>query len=401
MRLHKPKLIKRVDLPLSKSECNRWLILQDLFPGTINIQSLSTAEDVVILNRLLQEKPDVYDCGMAGTTLRFLIARLSLLSGEHLVTGHPRLKERPIKGLVDALRHLGADITYTEKEGHTPVRIVGRSLEGGEVHIDNTHSSQFVSALMLIGSALPHGLSIHCKSMGVSAPYIYMTAQVMQTMGVALSIDGSTIRIKPFKKTLASKDIKVEPDWSAASYGYAMVLLGQDSEVYFPRLKQPSFQGDALVANYFAPLGVETIYTGAGVRIKKSTRCMSERSYTLNLSGNPDLAQTLVVACVGVGQTFRFGGLHTLKIKETDRLLALKNELAVVGATLTIGDDFIEWQGDETIHPPTRAFDTYNDHRMAMSLATLATLFPIDINNPEVVEKSFPRFFEAFFGDVC
>ncbi|MCH8545306.1 MAG: 3-phosphoshikimate 1-carboxyvinyltransferase [Cryomorphaceae bacterium] len=398
MRLFQPKLIKRVPLPLSKSECNRWLILEDLFPGTINIQALSTADDVVILNRLLQDKPNTYDCGMAGTTLRFLIARLSLLPGKHLVTGHQRLKERPIKPLIDALVHLGASIEYTEKEGYAPVRIIGRPIEGGEVHIDNTNSSQFVSALMLIGAALPGGLTIHCKSMGVSAPYIYMTAQIIQSMGIKLTINAYTIRIEPFERSTSIKDVKVECDWSAASYGYAMVLLAQDSEIYYPGLKQPSFQGDALVANYFAPLGIDTIYTGGGVRIRKKNRSISEHTYTLNLSGNPDLAQTLVIACVGMGQAFRFTGLHTLKIKETDRLLALKNELAVIGANLSIGDDFIEWNGNETIHPPTRAFNSYNDHRMAMSLSALSALFPIDINNPEVVDKSFPDFFKVLFG---
>ncbi len=397
MILHQPKIIKRVELPLSKSECNRWLILQDLFPHAFNISNLSDAEDTQILQQLLAEKPHVYNCGLAGTVFRFLTARLSILPGSHIVTGNERIKERPIEPLVDALRQLGASITYLENDGFAPLKITGKPLERNEVDIDNSHSSQFVTALMLLAPALPHGLTIRCRAMGVSAPYIYMTAQQLETIGVRIKIRGNEFRIYPFTPATLPRTIVPEPDWSNASYGYGLVLLGNSSEIYFPGLKRPSFQGDAVVADYFGQLGVETIFTGGGIRIRKYQNHQQPSALNLNLSGSPDLAQTLMVAAAAVGVPFHFSGLHTLRIKETDRLEAMRAELQKVGINIDITNDAAQWEGGQSMHPPLAPFATYNDHRMAMALSMLAALFPIEITNADVVKKSFPDFFKAFF----
>jgi len=397
MHLHQPKIIRRVELPLSKSECNRWLILNDLFPHALDIKGLSDADDTQILKRLLLQKPAVYDCGMAGTVFRFLTARLSLLPGEHIITGSPRLKERPIKPLVDALRRLGAVIDYMEKDGYAPLKITGGGLKNSVVEIDNSDSSQFATALMLIAPALPDGLTLSCRAMGVSAPYIYMTAQQLETMGVNVRIQGNQFHIQPFRAAAAARSIAPEPDWSNASYGYGLVLMGLSSEIYFPKLRRPSFQGDAVVADYFGQLGVETIYTGGGVRIRKMMRPSMPDSIRLNLSATPDIAQTLMVASAAVGVPFEFNGLHTLRIKETDRLQAMQTELLKIGVSIDIDDSHARWKGGQVLHPPTSPFSTYNDHRMAMALSMLAARFPIEISDPDVVKKSFPNFFEVYF----
>lgn len=397
MQLHQPKIVKRVELPLSKSECNRWLILRDLFPDALEIPSLSDANDTQLLASLLAKKPKIYDCGNAGTVFRFLTARLCILPGSHIVTGSKRLRDRPIKPLVDALLQLGARIRYLEQDGFAPLEITGAPLTANRVNVDNRNSSQFTSALMLIAPAIPNGMHLECRALGVSAPYMYMTAKIVETLGAKISISGSNFHIHPLAKSTAVRTVYPEPDWSNASYGYGLVLLGTQSEVYFPRLKRPSFQGDALVADYFGQLGIDTIYTGGGVRIRMAERERPQQ-LRLNLSGTPDLAQTLIVAAAAIGIPFTFHGLHTLRLKETDRLAAMQTELQKVGIHIEVDDDHAHWDGKERMHPPLKPFATYDDHRMAMALSMLAARFPIDIQSPEVVNKSFPNFYRVYFG---
>ena len=396
--LRNTSMTRKVALPLSKSECNRWLVLSSLFPGKVRLTSLSEAEDTRLLINLLNDlKAGVFDCGPAGTVFRFITARLAVEPGVHIVTGSDRLKERPIRPLVDALRSLGAEIEYVEREGYAPLKITGTHLSGGEVSVQNQSSSQFVSALMLIAPFLPKGLIIHMSHLGVSAPYVYMTASVLEKMGIAVRVHGSVITV-PSVDAVQIQSVNVQPerDWSAASYFYGLALLSPGSEFYFPGLRKPSFQGDVLVSDFFAPLGIQTVYTGAGVRIfHRGDVQRLEKILQLNLAGTPDLAQTLIVAFAAFNQPFELRGLHTLRLKETDRLQAMKAEMAKVGVVLEISEDSCSYSGGGALHAPQEHFATYDDHRMAMSLAMLATQFPVTIDNPGVVGKSFPGFWQA------
>jgi 3-phosphoshikimate 1-carboxyvinyltransferase len=395
--LRNTPMIRKVALPLSKSECNRWLVLASLFPGKVKLRRVSDAEDTQRLRDLLRDlKAGFFDCGPAGTVFRFITARLAVEPGIHLVTGSDRLRERPIRPLVDALRSLGAQIEYTEREGYAPLEITGSPLRGGKVMVQNQESSQFVSALMLIAPFLPDGLTIQLFHPGVSAPYIYMTASILEKMGVAVQIQGSVITVSAVSD-LKTEVVETEPesDWSAASYFYGTALLSQSAELYLPGLYNPSFQGDALVSDFFAPLGIQTVYTGAGVRIfhHGDVRRL-DKPLRFNLSGTPDLAQTLIVAFSAFNQSFEFRGLHTLRLKETDRLHAIKTEMEKVGISLEITDDSCCYRGGDALKEPEVPFATYQDHRMAMSLAMLATKFPVTIENPDVVGKSFPGFWQ-------
>ncbi|MCC5918703.1 MAG: 3-phosphoshikimate 1-carboxyvinyltransferase [Cryomorphaceae bacterium] len=394
------RLKRKINLPLSKSECNRWLIISKVFKGNLRLRGLSEAEDTRLLYNLLrQPKGQIYDCGPAGTVFRFMTAYLAITPGEHLITGSDRLKERPIEPLVKALQAMGADIQYMEKKGFAPLKIKGKPLRGGTLTLDNSLSSQFVSALMLISPAIPEPLTIKICQLGISAPYIYMTANILKKVGVKVSITGSTISLEPPTQVDANRilDVFPEKDWSSASYCYGLAYLSETAEFYFPGLAIKSHQGDAQIGEYFAPLGVQTIDTGAGVRIVKKTERVRVPMVKINAAGTPDLAQGLIVALSAAKQPFHISGLSTLKYKETDRLKALQIELYKIGVELEVGVDYCAYHGNGKLHLPTDSFEVYDDHRMAMALSQISALCPININHPEVVKKSFPGFWEEVF----
>lgn len=387
------QLCGRIELPGSKSESNRLLILWALFPGKLTIRGLSSADDTRLLHQILANKrlQGTVDCHMAGTAYRFLTAYYAATPGAHvLLTGARRMLERPIGPLVDALRQLGADVRYVGKEGFPPLEIRGNQLTGSQVSIDGTTSSQFITALMLIGCTLPQGLRIRIQGYPVSVPYLYLTASTLWHLGLKVEIRLPEIVLYPSQPREAL--VRVEPDWSSASYWYLLALLSRRTEVYLPGLRIPSMQGDSAVRGYFDQLGVETVFLGSGIRIFKKTKSPTH-PFLLDLRDTPDLAQTLAVALAASGQRGMLTGLDTLPVKETDRLQALLNELTRCGAKAEGSTNVlhilspIHLQPDQVIH-------TYGDHRMAMAFAPLALHKPIVIENPSVVAKSYPTFWE-------
>ncbi len=396
IRLSHPtkKIVGKISIPGSKSETNRLLILKHLYFPDLEILNPSDSRDTQVLQQALNSNSNTIDIGEAGTAMRFLTAYLAIQQGRRVVlSGSERMHQRPIALLVDALRQLGADIQYAEEDGFPPLHIKGQKLEGGKVELDGSVSSQYVTALMLIAPALEKGLQIQLKGFSVSAPYIYLTANLMRRLNFKVKVTQDLIAIEPFVPS-APKSFSVEPDWSAASYWFSMALLAEKAEIYLPGFRQYSLQGDAFVAGLFEPLGVESHFIGSGFRLRKSNEALP-KEYRINLIHNPDLAQTMAVALAAKNIPARLSGLKTLKIKETDRLLALQTELEKTGSQIEIGEDYLEIKrGIQHFHDLT--FDTYNDHRMAMSLVPLALLSPITINDPMVVEKSY----QGFWGDL-
>ncbi len=387
------KIIGKIQVPGSKSESNRLLLLKYLYFPNLDIGRLSDSRDSMYMERGLNEKGNDINVGDAGTAMRFLAAFYSTQGGrEVMLSGTERMHQRPIGILVDALRKLGADIQYIEKEGYPPVKIKGAELEGGTLEIDGSVSSQFISALMMIGPGMRAGLTLKIKGFSVSTPYIYLTANLMRRLGFEVSVSGEEVTIKSLIPK-SPKTFPVEPDWSAASYWFLMALLAEKAEIYLPGFRQYSLQGDAFVSGLFDPIGVESHFIGSGFRLKKGVQ--SQERFSMNLIHNPDLAQTLAVAFVAKNIPARISGLQTLRIKETDRLAALKTELEKTGAVIEIGDDYLEIKsGLQKLEGIT--FNTYEDHRMAMSFAPLALLAPISITDPGVVAKSY----QSFWADL-
>ena len=383
------KIIGKIQVPGSKSESNRLLILKYLyFPG-LEIGRLSDSRDSRFMEQALKSTSSSIDVGDAGTAMRFLTAYYSINTGKSVrLAGTDRMHERPIGILAEALKTLGAEILYEKQEGYPPLLITGKKLKGGILEIDGSVSSQFISALMMIGPSMEQGLSILVKGFSVSTPYIYLTANLMRRLGFEISIRGEEIIIKPrIPKSPAT--FAVEPDWSAASYWFLMSLLAEKAEIYLPGFRQYSLQGDAFVSGLFEPLGVESHFIGSGFRLKKSVQ--QQERFSINLIHNPDLAPTMAVAFAAKNIPARISGLQTLKIKETDRLEALKVELEKTGAQVKVGEDFLEIvRGIQHLEGLT--FSTYKDHRMAMAFAPLALLAPIFIKEPDVVVKSYQNF---------
>lgn len=384
------RLIGRIDVPGSKSESNRLLMLRDLYFPDLEIEGLSDSEDTQSMLRCLKDRGNFIHVQEAGTVMRFLTAYYAIKEGdENILMGTSRMHERPVGVLVEALRQLGAEIEYLEKDGYPPIKIYGRDLKGGEIALDAGVSSQFISALMMIAPALESGLRIKLKGLSVSAPYIYLTSSLMRRLGFKVEVTGDEVIVMPGIPKMQKHTFRVEPDWSAVSYWFQMARLSPFSEIYLPGFLQQSLQGDAKVNGFFEPLGVQTQFMGPGIRLKKENR-LPDR-IKVNLLQNPDLAQTLVVTYAALGIPAEIAGLQSLRIKETDRLTALQNELSKTGADIEIGDDFLK------IHSGIKSvkgleFETYNDHRMAMALAPLALLDEIVIKNPLVVAKSYPSF---------
>lgn len=398
-RLTAPSQINaNINLPASKSISNRALIINALAGGGINLQNLSDCDDTQVIINALRDMPEVINIGAGGTAMRFMTAYLSVTEGEHTITGTERMRHRPIGELVDALRYLGADIKYEGEEGFPPIRVKGAPLEGGILEIPGNISSQYISALLMIAPALRNGLELKLTENIVSRPYIDLTLCTMKDCGADAEwteIDTITVKPKPYSR----KDFLIENDWSASSYWYEMLAINgnQDSVVELNGLMDGSRQGDSVVRYLFSLFGIKTSFVSDGlnalskVRLTSGPRNLPRIDY--DFVNQPDLAQTLIVTCALKGIKFRFTGLGNLKIKETDRIEALKKEMRKLGYVIRDNDGKeLYWEG-ETCDATMEAIDTYEDHRIAMAFAPAAIKFPgLRINNPEVVSKSYPHY---------
>jgi 3-phosphoshikimate 1-carboxyvinyltransferase len=379
-----------VQLPASKSISNRAIILNALSLNLHPISNLSDCEDTSVIIDSFNSNSNVFDVKGAGTAMRFLTAFLAGMEGEWIIRGSKRMHERPIHPLVETLNTLGADIDYLVKEGFPPLKIAGRPLRGGEVYLAGDISSQFISALLMIAPLMENGLTIHIEKNIISRPYIDLTIGMMKEYGVHAKWDNNDVTVKPQK--YRAVELTVEADWSAASYWYEIVSLLPGSEVKLKGLMKKSLQGDANVANLFTDLGVTTEYVSDGIIIRNTKK--KTKKFFHDFVNEPDLAQTFAATCCFKGIPFLFSGLQSLKIKETDRIVALINELKKLGFLLREdGKGILEWDGERCFPDKEPAIDTYDDHRMAMSLAPGAIVFKsLIINDPAVVSKSYPNF---------
>lgn len=394
-KLHftKDSVAVRISLPASKSISNRALILDALSYSPYDIQNLADCDDTNVLVNALDSNLTTFDIGAAGTSMRFLTAFLSKTVGEWTITGSERMKQRPIKLLVGALNYLGAKIEYIEKEGYPPLRIFGSALTGGEIHLKGNVSSQYISALMMVAPCMQNGLKIVLEGKIISKPYINMTKQMMDEYGVDVDFLGNVIQIE--QQEYHPIPYKVESDWSAASYWYEILAIVGKGGVFLKGLGENSYQGDSKVAELFEQLGVKTSYMEDGVLLSPNGELVSEMEY--DFTDQPDLAQTFAVTCCLKGIPFTFSGLESLKIKETDRIAALINELKKLGFVIfEPTESQLAWNG-ERCEPDTEiSIATYDDHRMAMAFAPVALVQPITIEHPQVVSKSYPNFWTDF-----
>ena len=378
----------------SKSESNRLLLLKALFPG-IEIENLSNSDDSQLMQRALESSEDIIDIHHAGTAMRFLTAYFSVQDDREIIlTGSKRMKERPIKILVDALVELGADIEYLENLGFPPLKIKGKKLEGGKVSLSANVSSQYISALLLIAPKLKNGIELSLNGEITSTPYIKMTLNLLNQIGVNTSFEGNIIKVDPLIKNINNMSLVVESDWSSASYFYSLVALSEiGNELVLSSYKHKSLQGDSVLASIYKNFGVETKFQENAIHIKKAKRSSLKNGVELDLSNAPDIAQTIAVTCLGLGLKCNLTGLHTLKIKETDRLLALKTEIEKLGGQVIISDASLQLKENQSIKDNI-LIETYNDHRMAMAFAPLALKTEIIIEDAEVVSKSYPDFWK-------
>ncbi|UII29248.1 3-phosphoshikimate 1-carboxyvinyltransferase [Fulvivirga maritima] len=380
-----------ISLPASKSIANRALIIDALCETQSDIQNISEARDTQTMLRLLASEDDTWDVLDAGTTMRFLTAFAAATKDEKILTGTARMQERPIKVLVEALTKLGASITYLNNDGYPPIKVNKiKDQITDELEVPGNISSQYISALLMIAPTLPKGLKVNLIGEIGSKPYIDMTLAVMKSFGVSASWNGNSLIIAPQK--YQPTEYTVEPDWSAASYWYSFVALSDEAEVMLTDLKDDSIQGDRKMADFMADLGVSTTFTKDGAILSK---CAHKKEASIDFTHCPDLAQTVAVICAIKGIECHMTGLESLRIKETDRISALQNELAKFGGQL------IETSSKWTLIPASELpevnqpeFDTYHDHRMAMAFAPLSTQFDIVINDPSVVNKSYPSYWE-------
>jgi 3-phosphoshikimate 1-carboxyvinyltransferase len=403
IRLSHPTETLRGDvrLPLSKSENNRLLIIRELCGAEFPIDALSDAEDTKTLVRILAAAKtgkgtgEVYDSGLAGTTTRFLAAYFSILPGTRVLTGSARMKERPIHILVDGLRALGAKIEYLGEPGFVPLKIEGGVLAGGEIEVDGSVSSQFVSALLLIAPKMHNGLVIHFNGPIVSRSYINMTIRIMERFGVHPIWSGNTLSVsgQNYHVPENEKRLLVEPDWSAASYWFSMAALATDVDLFIHGLHNDSLQGDRVTANLYDFFGVHATFEDGGVRLKKTT--FLPKNIAFNFEDCPDIVQTVAVTASALKIPMLFCGINTLRIKETDRVAALQNEMRKYGVVCNEPEKgVLETTAFTAEKFPALAITTYNDHRMAMSFAPLALFAPVTFDDASVVEKSYPSFWE-------
>ena len=391
----------RILLPASKSISNRALIIHALTGGNVMPENLSDCDDTKVIIRALSHRPEVIDIRAAGTAMRFMTAYLSVMEGEHTITGTERMKHRPIGVLVDALRYLGAEIEYAGEKGFPPLRIRGRQLEGGRLEIPGNVSSQYISALLMIAPVLSKGLEMKLTGGIVSRPYIDLTLHLMHQFGVSAEwtdIDSITVKPQPYRQ----RPYTIENDWTAASYWYEVLALTDElgSKVVLPGMMDGSRQGDSAVRYIFSLLGIKTAFADREAdRLTDATltrhSCMLNRM-DYDFTNQPDLAQTLIATCPVLGIPFHFTGLGSLRIKETDRIEAMKTEMEKLGYILHADSGTeLSWEGDRCEPAAQPVIDTYEDHRMAMSFAPLAIrLGRIGINHPEVVSKSYPHYWD-------
>lgn len=392
LQLYKSQLFtqNKIEITGSKSETNRLLLLQALFP--LEIQNASDSDDTQMMRNGLKISRGEVNISHAGTAMRFLTTYFSVTEGKNVIlTGSDRMKERPIGILVSALQSLGADIQYLEKEGYPPLKINGKKILKNEVTIKADVSSQYISALLLIGAKLDNGLIINLLGECTSFPYLKMTLSLLEQIGVSVSFSERRIEVKS-AKSVHYQIVKVESDWSSASYFYSFVALSNiGTSVELSTYKKNSLQGDSILSELYQNFGVTTTFSDNKIFIKKENHgTLSHFEYDFSFC--PDIAQTLAVTCFGLGISCDFSGLHTLKIKETDRLSALKNELTKLGAWVEVTDNRLKMKCLQMIE--NISIETYNDHRMAMAFAPLCVRIPLIINDFEVVSKSYPSFWE-------
>nr|WP_309756258.1 3-phosphoshikimate 1-carboxyvinyltransferase [Flavobacterium sp.] len=381
----------------SKSETNRLLLLQALFPN-ITLENTSNSDDSEVMSKALANSQltihnsQLIDIHHAGTAMRFLTAYFAVSEGsEVILTGSQRMQERPIKVLVEALEQLGAKITYEKEVGYPPIRIIGQKITKSQVSIPANVSSQYISALLLVAPKLHGGIEITLVGEITSVPYIKMTLALLNDLDIKTSFEGNVITVYP-KQEVASTVMTVESDWSSASYFFSIVALSKNSTIALSSYKQTSLQGDSALVEIYKQMGVDTHFQGNKMTLVKQSDFKLE-NLNLELNNTPDIAQTIVVTCLGLGIGCHLTGLHTLKIKETDRLEALRIELTKLGATISVTNDRLTLVASDKINHNIK-IATYNDHRMAMAFAPLALKVPIVIENAEVVSKSYPDFWE-------
>ena len=386
-----PQLAGEIKITGSKSESNRLLLLQALFGG-FKIENLSNSHDSQVMQKALASKEKTVDIHHAGTAMRFLTAYFAAFEGrETILTGSSRMQERPIGLLVDALRDLGADISYMNNEGYAPLLIKGKKLTKSRVSLAANVSSQYISALMMVGASLPNGIEIDLVGQITSVPYIEMTRSLLTQLGIESSFEGQQINIKPAGAIDVSEMI-VESDWSSASYYYSLAALCKKAKLKISSYKENSLQGDSVLSELYQKLGVETTFEANAVTLEKVEK-PKPRRVEFDLANSPEIAQTIAVTCYGLGVGCDLYGLHTLKIKETDRLEALKAELTKLGAHISVTDKSLHLEG-ETNFQSGVTIKTYQDHRMAMAFAPFALRAPILFEDAEVVNKSYPDFWE-------
>jgi len=388
-----------IQLPSSKSISNRVLIINALSHCPQKIGGLYMSDDIMAMTKALAQNESSIDIGAAGTAMRFLTAYFATQAGTRVLSGTERMKDRPIRLLVDALRKLGASIEYTEKEGFPPLKISGHTLTGGEIKLDGGVSSQYISALLMIAPVMINGLRLRLTGAVISRPYIDLTVGLMRRFGISVAEEDNVITVPPQQYSDIG-NFSVEADWSAASYWYEMMALCRNSKatVSLSGLKADSMQGDSKIADLFDKFGVRTVFTDSGVVISKKNVTVNGL-FEYDFLSMPDMAQTVVVTCAMLGIPFRFGGLQSLRIKETDRLDALCREMLKLGFVLEIhNDSALEWRGERVETNVSPVIETYQDHRMAMAFAPAALCLDhgIMIDKPEVVTKSYP----SFWGDL-
>jgi len=408
----KSKIVKgTVQLTGSKSECNRALIIEALSNGKVRVENISDAADAVLLANILRagirdqrleisgnnnseiEHPiSEINIGPAGTAMRFLTAFLTLQNEEVILTGSERMKQRPIGILVEALRELGAQIEYVENEGFPPIKLKGSLVQqSNKVSIKGNISSQYITALLLIAARLPFGLELHIEGELTSRPYVEMTLAMLQSAGIQHTWDDNVIAIA--NQEFSETSLHVEPDWSAASYWYAIAALADEAELFLPGLTQYSLQGDSVITEIMANFGITSQFKDGGVYLQKEAKPFARKIF--DLKECPDLAQTIIVVCAALGHDATFTGLETLKIKETDRIKALQNELAKLGVKLIEKGQVYKLDCSEKQIPERIFVNTYDDHRMAMAFTPLAFLIPeVEVEDADVVEKSYPAFWK-------
>jgi 3-phosphoshikimate 1-carboxyvinyltransferase len=379
-------------LPTSKSISNRMLIINALSGNKFNLQNLSVSDDTKVMLEGLKNIGGTIDIGHAGTSMRFLTAYLTLQGKETIITGSERMKNRPIAKLVEALRSLGADVDYVEKEGYPPLKIGVKTPGNKSISIPGNISSQYLTAILLIAPYLPNGLALSIVGELVSESYLRMTLELMSLAGIDYSWVGSEIRIEPSEYKPST--FAIEGDWSAASYWYQIACLMPDSKIDVSVLHAKSCQGDRACEQIFKPLGIETTFHDSCISLENNGNVTS--FYEFDFINSPDLIQTVVVTCCLMGIPFRIAGAQTLRIKETDRILALQTELAKFGFEIKEPDPgFLTWDGMQSEAQSEILIETYHDHRMAMAFAPAAINYPnLIVNDPDVVSKSYPTYWD-------